>query len=593
MKFARWLFFGTLTIGLMTEMQPPVADSLAQIGWYLHQDLKHVSPINIAFTLIELCLIACVLCWFARGQLARRHYPFIQGRLNAPIIAFGAAITLGVLWAMRQPGDNLVYALFEVRDFGILICVYFLIGMLVRDERDLSTLVWCVLIACMVLALENIYRFFFILTPATMSDLSYDHNDSLILAFGVVLSAALLAFGGTRRQRRFACLLIPITIVCMGVMQRRAAFAILPIGLIGLAIIFYRLRPKQFWRVVPALTLVLGLYTAAFWNNQGVFGQPVRAFRSQISPDPRDAASNLYRVIEHLDIVMNIQSSPVMGLGFGQKYTFYYPLPDLSFWQFWHYTSHNAVIWVWMDGGVPAFFTFFWLLGSGAYQGAQEIAVRREAWSLSRLRLRRRRRRSRDAKASTRTRATHETTPDPPVTAPWDTAAHRRPHGRSESKTTPTSGSAIALIAAGVCLIGMQVAFSYVDLGLSADRTMLLLGTLLGVMGRTYVSASTRQRRKLGVRSVPSSDQDTQPASTDETTAPDPVPAGMRAATALLSSIRPVSDEERARSIRMSRAAWSEDRTHGAHRPDMRGPNGHQRANVAVRDAEDATPPVE
>jgi hypothetical protein len=498
--FARRLFFVVVTISLMTEGAPYAADSLAQVGWYLHTDLKKWAPVGIAFTVIELSLITCALCWFLRSASARRRFAFIRGRLLAPIVAFGVAVAIGVLWGMIQGGVGPfpdIYALFEIRGFGVLIFAYFLVGMLVRDERDLSTLVWCALIACMGLAVENLLRYYLLLGRGYVNDLAYDHDDSVVLVFGVVLCAALFAFRGTPGQRRFALALLPLSILCLEVMHRRAAFAILPVGLGFLAITFYRLRPKQFWRVVPLLTLLFGIYLTAYWNNTGTLGQPARAIRSQFSPDPRDEASDQYRTTEHADIVANIRSARIMGLGFGQMYTFYYPLPDLSFWQFWHYTSHNAVLWVWMDGGVLSFFTFFWLLGSGAYQGGQELAARREAWSLTQLRLRRPRR-SRHPRSISTKKPVAIIASDAPVAAPWEAPPTARARQRAGPSSTAFSGSAIALIAAGVCQVAVQVTYSYVDLGLTGDRTMLLLGILLGVMGRTYISTPVRQRRKLG-----------------------------------------------------------------------------------------------
>jgi hypothetical protein len=505
-KFARRFFFVIITMSLMTEALPYAGDGVAQIGWYLHTDLKKWVPIGVPFTVIELSLIVCLLCWLLRGGAARKRFGYIPGRLLVPIIVFGVAVAIGTFWGAIRAGHGFIpsiYALFEIRDFGIMICAYFLVGMLVRDERDLSTLVWCMLIACTGLAIENTLRYYLLLRAVGVSDLNYDHPDSAVLAFGVVLSVALITFRGTPWQRRVAFVLVPLSLLCMAVMHRRAAFGILPFGLIALAIIVYRLRPKQFWRYVPIIALLLSVYLVAYWNNTGTLGQPARAIRSQFQPDPRDASSNLYRDIEHADIIANIRSSRIMGLGFGQQFTFYYPLPDLSFWQFWHYTPHNAVLWVWMDGGVACGFAFFWLLGSGTYFGSRELAARREAWSLTQLPLMRRRKRPRAAAPSQAGSASALLLPS---AAPWGHADASRAEARAEARAekgtklplSPYSGSAIALIAAGVCQIAIQLTFSYVDLGLTDDRLMLLLGVVLGVMGRTYISAPVRQRRRPG-----------------------------------------------------------------------------------------------
>ena len=152
---------------------------------------------------------------------------------------------------------------------------------------------------------------------------------------------------------------------------------------------------------------------------------PARAITSQINPDPRDQQSDQYRILEKEDISLNIESHPITGLGFGQPFAFIVPLPTISGWPFWHYTPHNEILWVWMDMGIAGFMIFWWVMGSGLYRGGRLIQALSAAG---------------DAKAR-------------------------------------------ALMAASVCLIVMQITVSYVDLGLTSDRAMLLLGVVFGLIG--------------------------------------------------------------------------------------------------------------
>ncbi len=57
------------------------------------------------------------------------------------------------------------------------------------------------------------------------------------------------------------------------------------------------------------------------------------------------------------------------------------------------------------------------------------------------------------------------------------------------------AGPSTALLAAGICLIAMQVTYSYVELGIESGRLMLLLGVMLGILGRTYAPRPPRVRR--------------------------------------------------------------------------------------------------
>jgi hypothetical protein len=236
-----------------------------------------------------------------------------------------------------------------------------------------------------------------------------------------------------------------------------------------------------------------------------------------------------------------------MGLGFGRPYTFYTPLSNLSFWPFWHYETHDAVLWLWMDGGLPTFFAFWWVMGAGLYWGGQELSRRREDWTEARaqlviapadgtdvgMRAAQPGRRSagpramatsaterwetlargaaRPARATGAPRPTaSEATADDTV----ESAAPSRTASRTASRAPSlklvmrklmrqglprfdgAQGAALALVVAGVCQIVMQVAYSYVDLGLISGRDMLLVGVLLGVVGRTFTAAPARRARR-------------------------------------------------------------------------------------------------
>jgi hypothetical protein len=492
-----------LTLALMLESLPFSSDAFAQLGWYLHQDIKKWLPIGLPFSLVELLLLIALALWLFRGRRDRRAAPFQPGRLMGPIVAFTLALAFGVLWGLARGGDNLTYALFEIRGLVFVVFAYVLVGMLFRDDHDLDLLVWCVLLACTVLAAQDLYRYYFVANRIISTDLLFEHEDSLILGFGAILCLALLAFKGTRAQRRASVFLFPLILICLAVMRRRAAWPVLLIGLVILAILLLRARPKVFWRVVPIVAVLGVVYLATFWNAAGTLGQPARAIRSQISPDPRDANSDLYRQSEHYDIIANIRSSRVLGLGFGQPYIFYVGLPDLSFWPFWHYESHNSVLWLWMDGGMPAFFTFMWLAGSALAAGGQEFDAQIDAGSLAQSRARPRAnrplpsKRAQDGRRIAGAVAHGAVQPAPFATGRRaDRRGERDPAGQSRYR-----GAGTALLAACACFIPMQMVYSYVDLGLVNPRDMLLYGVALGILGRSFaVSAPRSQPRAPGNR---------------------------------------------------------------------------------------------
>jgi hypothetical protein len=49
------------------------------------------------------------------------------------------------------------------------------------------------------------------------------------------------------------------------------------------------------------------------------------------------------------------------------------PLPDLSWWPFWHYEPHHNILWVWLKMGAIGFIIFFTLMGGGIARAAYVV----------------------------------------------------------------------------------------------------------------------------------------------------------------------------------------------------------------------------
>lgn len=427
MAFAKKLFFIALFLIILTNPSTTTTDPWAGFMWYLGADLKSWLPqTGTALNPFEITMAIILVAWAMRGRRDRRFH-FERGLLFWPVVIFGGMLLFSLLWGAIQSGSNFTVALWEIRALAFGILAYFLIGILFTHRRDLNTLTWVILIAATSLGIEDIIRYWFFLPGHVVGDLDYDHADAVLLAGAILLSLGMLLLGSTRRQKLFVLTSLPINIIAIMVTHRRAGFAALAIGLVFLAIILLRANKRLFFKIVPVTALILSIYVGAEWNcNSGSsLCQPARAISSQFNPDPRDAASNAYRDTERFDLILNIQSNPITGLGFGQKFVFYVPLPDLSFWEFWQYTPHNEILWVWMKMGVFGFMAFWWLVASALYRSGRLIQV---------------------------------------LGAAGDDKAR-------------------ALLAAAACLIVMQMTVSYVDLGLTDSRSMLMLWVMLGVIG--------------------------------------------------------------------------------------------------------------
>jgi hypothetical protein len=427
MAFAKRLFFIVLFLSILTEATTTYKDPWSGgFSWYFHADLQSWLPqTHVPFNPFEITIMVILLAWALRGRRDRRFH-FERGLLFWPVVVFGALLFISLLWGATQPGNNLTVGLEEIRALVYAILAYFLVGILFTHRRDLDTLTWVILISTLLMGIECIIRYEFLLPGHAVGDLDYDHEDATLLACAIILSIAMLLLGSTRRQKWFVIATLPIDLLGLMVTYRRAGEAALVTGLVFLAVILLRVNRSLFLKIVPITALLLSIYVAAEWNcTSGSLCQPARAISSQFNPDPRDAASNFYRLVERYDIILNIQSHPITGLGFGQQFNFYIPLPDLSFWPYWHYTPHDEILWIWMKMGIIGFIAFWWLIASALYRSGRLTQA---------------------------------------LSAAGDYKAR-------------------ALLAAAACLIIMQMTVSYVDLGLTSDRVMLVLGIMLGVIG--------------------------------------------------------------------------------------------------------------
>ena len=500
MKQANRLFLTVVFLAAMLEATGTPVDPLAQLGADFHSDLTNVIHVHIIVSIFELLVLLVFILWLRRGSRFKRTIRFQRGTLITPILVFTGMLVFGVLYGQFRGGATLTEALWEVRGFGMLVLGYLLAGMFVQSDRQANQLTWVLLAASTLLALDNIIRPTAFGINVSSNDLTYDHIDSLVIGYGILLCLAIITYGGTRRQKRFTVVALPILITSLLIMQRRAAFPVVGIGVVVLVIFLLRLRPRLFWRYVPPLAVLMALYLAVFWTNTSPIGQPARAISSQFTPDPRDYSSNLYRDIEKADIITNIKQATITGIGFGQPYVFYYPLPDLSFWPFWHFETHNAVLWVWMKDGAAGFIVFWWLLGRGAYDGSKAVESQREEWALvETLRKRFLRRRHGSLTSIYQEAETNQLMYRASGGPSAFEARRRRPRERTVGLNVPTwersddrksktvrRSATLALLVVAVCTIPMQIVYSYVDLGLISERDMLLFGLMLGLIARGH-----------------------------------------------------------------------------------------------------------
>jgi O-antigen ligase len=158
--------------------------------------------------------------------------------------------------------------------------------------------------------------------------------------------------------------------------ERRAGMVALFAGLALVLVVLRWHDRRRFWMALPIVLLSFGAYLGAFWNAPGVPGFPAQAVKSVVAPDQQseeDKASDEYRNIERHDVVTTIRANPVMGIGFGQRFYQPWPLPNISFFVFWEYITHNSVLWIWMKAGIGGFVAMLVMFATALRSGARAL----------------------------------------------------------------------------------------------------------------------------------------------------------------------------------------------------------------------------
>jgi hypothetical protein len=412
----------TSVLLLAVGFEAMAADPFMNLGTILQGNISMWSPFEFAiFSPLELLLMSTAFVVVAVAVIERR--PLRSAQLWWPLLLFMALLIASLGWGVIR-GGNLTIALWETRSLFVAGLVALLVPTVMPERRHVERVIDLLCVAVILLSIETIWRRFALVDTGKIDlpiEFAFAHETPIFMNFVILLLLARLIWPATAGQRLWA-LFIPLILYAQMLTERRAGWICLDVGLILMVIFIFRLRRKVFFLLVAPLLLVYVGYLAAFWNADGAIAEPARAVRSINDPEGRDQASNLYRQLERANIRMNIRANPLTGLGFGQRYIFYYGMPDLSWWPFWHYIPHNGVLFLWMKMGPIGFITFLTLCGAGIVRGVQLL------------------------------------------------------------KSASNDRSAPYLVAV-VTLLLMIIVYSYVDIAVNSPRVTIVLGFTLGVIG--------------------------------------------------------------------------------------------------------------
>lgn len=428
--------FLLIGIALVIEQWEITGLSPTTAQLYVYQTLSGYSGIPLSISPLEMLLGITLLATLAR-RLLGPGARFERGSLFGPLGAFLALVIGSIGYGMIGPNTYSTFwlnaAWAETRAFFYLGIIYALVCNLIENREQVRQFCWLIILGIGLKGFQGVVRYIDTRLAGQQLEAITGHEDVVLFAAFFLFLAGLILFGGHRRQRLAMLWCAAPILLTLLVTRRRIGFVVLAVGLLLLVGLLLRTRRDLFFRVVPIALLVLGLYTATFWNATNAFGEPIRAFRSQFSPtSERDRLSNAWRVLENANIEYNIRRAPIIGLGFGRPYQFSVEQPSLdeTGFTYWHYIAHNAIFWVWMKMGVIGFIGFWYLIGSAIIAGL--LAFRQL-----------------------------------------------------------TDGYLRAVVLLAVGLVVMQVFFSYGDLGLTYSRSMIVFGAMLGLIARLPALAPT------------------------------------------------------------------------------------------------------
>ncbi len=331
-----------------------------------------------AFTIspLEIALGATVCGWLLQVA-ARRQWTMRRGDLFAAVAVFTAFVMVGFVYGVGRGGD-MVVAVWEVRPLLYILPIYLLITNLCTTTKHYNTLGWCLALGIIGQALLSL-DYLRGLTAVERDQLESltEHSSAIQMNAMFVFAFALLTFRRCSIVKRFFLTLaiLPVGWVFV-VSQRRAGVIALLIGFVVLAIALFVQNRRAFWIFVPIALLAGAGYTAAFWNSESTFAFGAQAIKGVIAPEQlgaEDQSSDLYREIESYDLVSTIRSSPLTGLGFGQKFHRPIPLPDISFFIFYEYIPHNSILWIWIKVGFVGFVSMLVLVANSIRTGLRAV----------------------------------------------------------------------------------------------------------------------------------------------------------------------------------------------------------------------------
>lgn len=318
--------------------------------------------VNPAEIVIATVVATWVLKAVAEGDLA-----LPRSHLAAGVGVLLLAVLVGEAHGLAS-GSNLTAQLWELRPWAYLAFAYVLAGQLIKSQRLVWGVLWTLIIATGLKAVEGTIRWISLrgLNPPAAQILG--HEEAVFMGVFILLTAALWLLRIKSRLRQVATALLPLVVFANLANNRRTSWIILGAGIAILVVVVWVRSPQWRWMtggIAVALLAATALYLPVFWNRTGLLAEPARAIRSAVDPSQRDASSDLYRTLENIDLGIDIRASTPFGIGFGKVIPTPIPLIDVTkIDSFIVYEPHNTILYIWLRLGFPGAIAFWWMIGA-------------------------------------------------------------------------------------------------------------------------------------------------------------------------------------------------------------------------------------
>lgn len=374
LSIARWPVVGMYVVlgcALLIEQVPIIVNGVSfnYYVFYWPPNLAGLIERPIGFLIIYIFLV--YIC----HRLATHQRLLEGGKLLLPLVIFLICVAWGVFHGLTSGGD-LRITVEEVRPFWYLFLSYLLAYNLTTNIKHVRGLFWLVILCAGIKGLQGLYIYQVVLHGNLVgANEIMAHEDSFFFVALLLLIILFSLHSRYRPQLYAALLVLPFVLISLIANQRRADYIAFVVGAAVVWTLIFLVKPNaRKWLLVSAIvTIALGVgYVAAFANSNGGFGEPARAIISIIYPsyaNARDAASNLYRLVEDYDLKYTAHLNP-LGLGFGKQFLTPIPLVDISANDpIYLYVPHNTIYWIWMSLGSIGYFALWYLFGAIIVRG--------------------------------------------------------------------------------------------------------------------------------------------------------------------------------------------------------------------------------